>query len=159
MPLIEENEYREANKVEQLVIAIDTSASCDAHLVQQFLNETASMLLQKERFFQKVELHIITCDETVHEDVTITDVAQMKAYVDGFTVSGGYGTDFRPVFQYVEDLRHKGMLRRLKGLIYFTDGFGTYPAHPTDYDTAFLFQKDEPAGDDAVPDWAIKVYI
>ena len=159
MPLIEENEFREASKIEQLVIAIDTSASCDAVLVQQFLNETAAMLLQKERFFQKVEIHLIECDERVHEDVLITDVEQMKAYAEGFTVSGGYGTDFRPVFQYVEDLRRQGALKRLKGLVYFTDGFGTYPARPTTYDTAFLFKKDEPMNDAAVPDWAMKIYI
>ena len=159
MPLIEENEFREASKIEQLVIAIDTSASCDAVLVQQFLNETAAMLLQKERFFQKVEIHLIECDERVHEDVLITDVDAMKAYADGFQVSGGYGTDFRPVFQYVEDLRREGALHRLKGLVYFTDGFGTYPERPTTYDTAFLFKKDEPMNDAAVPDWAMKIYI
>lgn len=159
MPLIEENEFREASRIEQLVIAIDTSASCDAVLVQQFLNETAAMLLQKERFFQKVEIHLIECDERVHEDILISDVEQMKAYAEGFTVSGGYGTDFRPVFKYVEDLRRQGALKRLKGLVYFTDGYGTYPARPTTYDTAFLFKKDEPMNDAAVPDWAMKIYI
>ena len=44
MPLIEENEYREARKVEDLVIAIDTSASCQEVLVQKFLRETATLL-------------------------------------------------------------------------------------------------------------------
>lgn len=53
MPLIEENEYREATKVEQLIIVLDTSASCQDFLVQEFLNETASMLLKGDHFLQK----------------------------------------------------------------------------------------------------------
>ena len=38
MPLIEENEFREVKKIQELVIAIDTSASCKDSLVQRFLN-------------------------------------------------------------------------------------------------------------------------
>ena len=55
MPLIEENEFREAKKVEELVIAIDTSASCKDKLVQQFLNDTASILGRQEDFFDRAD--------------------------------------------------------------------------------------------------------
>ena len=30
----------------------------------------------------------------------------------------------------------------MKGLIYFTDGFGTFPAREPDYDTCFVFVDD-----------------
>ena len=43
MPLIEENEYRISRKIEELAIVIDTSQSCQDTLVQEFLNETASI--------------------------------------------------------------------------------------------------------------------
>ena len=159
MPLIEENEYREANRIEQLVIAIDTSASCQETLVQKFLNETATILLGPDTFFTKCEIHIVECDDRVQNDIVIRHPEDMRKYADGFSLKGGYGTDFRPVFRYVEELRQSGVLRHLKGLLYFTDGFGTYPKKPTDYDTAFVFWKEEELGDDAVPDWALKLYI
>src|SRR5699024_1670733 len=39
-PLIEPLEYKEVNRLEELVIAIDTSSSCSAERVQGFLGET-----------------------------------------------------------------------------------------------------------------------
>lgn len=159
MPLIEENEFREVRKVDELVIAIDTSASCQDVLVQKFLNETASLLLSQENFFHRTEIHVITCDNQVQDDVRITDVEQMKDYASGFHLRGGYGTDFRPVFSYVKKLQNQGQLSHLRGLIYFTDGFGTYPKQATPYETAFVFWTDEDMNDKDVPDWAQKLYL
>ena len=46
----------------------------------------------------------------------------------------------------------------LRGLLYFTDGMGTYPAKRPAYDTAFLFLGER--FDDAnVPPWAMKVVL
>ena len=159
MPLIEENEFREIKKVDSLVIAIDTSASCEKVLVQQFISETADLLSGIGSFFKKTEIHIIECDDRVQNDIVITDLSQLQLYADGFEVKGGFGTDFRPVFNYIEDLRAAGELQNLKGLMYFTDGFGEYPKKPTDYDTAFVFWRDEELDDTGVPDWAIKLFI
>ena len=39
----------------------------------------------------------------------------------------------------------RGDLVNLGGLIYFTDGQGTYPARKPDYDTAFVFVDDASA--------------
>ncbi len=159
MPLIEENEFREVKKIQELVIAIDTSASCKDDLVQGFLNETASILLGKDTFFQKIKLHIIMCDNQIQRDEKIESVDDMKRFSEGIHVEGGYGTDFRPVFSYVEELMQRHELENLKGLIYFTDGYGEYPEKPTPYDTAFVFPEDEDYSDDNVPDWALKLYM
>ena len=159
MPLIEENEFREVRKVDSLVIAIDTSASCQKVLVRQFLNETADLLSGIGSFFKKTEIHLIECDDKVQDDILITDPAQLARYAEEFEVKGGFGTDFRPVFNYIEDLRAAGELENLRGLMYFTDGFGEYPKKPTDYDTAFVFWKDEELDDTGVPDWAIKLFL
>ena len=43
MPLIEENEYREGRKLQELVIAIDTSHSTKGEMVKGFLEETAGI--------------------------------------------------------------------------------------------------------------------
>ncbi len=159
MPLIEENEYREAKKVDELVIAIDTSASCQSSLVAKFLNDTADILLGGDHFFRDVNIHIVSCDDKVQADTVITKPQQMRRYADGFTLKGGYGTDFRPVFAYVEQLRREKKLTNVRGLLYFTDGFGTYPKKAPDYETAFVFRKDEPMGDADVPAWALKLYV
>lgn len=159
MPLIEENEYREAKRISELVIAIDTSASTQADLVQQFLNETAGILEAQESFFHRIQLHIIECDDRVENDVTITKPQQIRQYADGFTVKGGGGTDFRPVFTYVADLRRRHILTNLKGLMYYTDGFGIYPKTPTDYDTAFVFCEGEENGSRDMPSWAIRLFF
>ena len=159
MPLIEENEFREVKKIQELVIAIDTSASCKDDLVQQFLDETAAILLGKDNFFQRIKIHIIMCDNQVQRDEIIEKPDDMKRFSEGIHVEGGYGTDFRPVFSYVEELRERHELENLKGLMYFTDGYGTFPEKPTDYDTAFVFPEDEDYEDENVPDWALKLYV
>jgi predicted metal-dependent peptidase len=159
MPLIEENEFREVKKVEELVIAIDTSASCKEKLVQQFLNETGAILRSQENFFKKVQIRIIECDNQIQRDVRIDNLDDIETYAQDFQVQGGYGTDFRPVFSYVEELRARGELTNLKGLMYFTDGFGDYPAKPTDYDTVFVFYGDEERDDSHVPGWALTLFL
>ncbi|WP_026666506.1 vWA domain-containing protein [Butyrivibrio sp. FC2001] len=159
MPLIEENEYSETHKVDELVIAIDTSASCSEELVQSFLNETAGILRQRQNFFREIHVHIIECDNRVQNDIIINHPEDMERYADRFEISGGYGTDFRPVFSHVDDLRRKGQLKHLRGLMYFTDGFGDYPENPTDYDTAFVYPSDKETGADKMPNWAIQLYI
>ena len=68
------------------------------------------------------------------------------------------GTDFRPVFGYVNQLLKAKAFHRLKGLIYFTDGYGTFPAKRPNYEVAFVFLKEDYRDVD-VPVWAIKLII
>ena len=159
MPLIEENEYREMNRIRTLVIAIDTSASCQEVLVQRFLNETAAVLRNIGQFFSSSEVHIIECDEHVQDEIVVRDISDLEKYAESFHVKGGFGTDFRPVFSYIEEKRRMGEIRDMEALMYFTDGMGIYPEKPTDYDTAFVFFNDEELDDSKVPDWAMKLYI
>ena len=158
MPLIEENEYREGRKLQELVIAIDTSHSTKGEMVKGFLEETAGILKQKDAFFQKVKVHILECDDELRKDICLENVEDLEQYSKNFAVKGGYGTDFRPVFRYVSDLQKRGELKNLKGLLYFTDGKGRYPKEAPPYVTAFVFPKGEDIDDDNVPFWAMKLY-
>ena len=88
----------------------------------------------------------------------ITGKEELQDYMEHFELRGGGGTDFRPVFSYVEELREKGTFDRLKGLLYFTDGYGIFPAKRPDYDVAFLFMKED-YSDVSVPPWAIKLIL
>ena len=159
MPLIEENEYREKRKIPELVIAIDTSYSTKGEMVKRFLEEALAILADKGAFFSKGRVHIIECDDRIRKDFLIEDAEEMERYRERFEVSGGYGTDFRPVFHYIEDLQKKGELKELKALLYFTDGRGRYPKYAPSYTAAFIFPKGEDIDDENAPFWALKLYI
>lgn len=51
LPLIEPLEYKEVNRLEELVIAIDTSGSCSRELVQQVSGGNLSDSQHKREFF------------------------------------------------------------------------------------------------------------
>ena len=74
------------------------------------------------------------------------------------SIKGLGGTDFRPVFSLVDKLIEDGKFRDLKGMIYFTDGRGTFPARKPGYETAFVFLDNE-YNDPDVPLWAIKIVL
>lgn len=158
MPLLEPLETKEMQKVEDFVIVIDTSMSCKGELVRYFLEETYSVLSESESFFRKIHLHILQCDDRIQEDVQITNQKEMEAYMKNFTVRGFGGTDFRPAFAYVDQLILKRSFTKLRGLIYFTDGYGTFPVKKPGYETAFVFLKQDYRDVD-VPPWAIKLIL
>jgi predicted metal-dependent peptidase len=158
MPLIEALEYKEVKKIEELAIVIDTSESCSGDYVRRFLEETFSILSDRENFFRKMNIHIIQCDAKAQVDDVITSEEDMKKYMENFRLIGFGGTDFRPAFEYVNDLCKKKVFRHLKGLLYFTDGYGVYPGRRPDYDVAFVFL-EENYNDRQVPPWAVKLIL
>lgn len=158
MPLIEPLEYKEAKRVRDFVIAIDTSGSTSGELVQAFVQKTYNVLKSTETFSSKINLHIIQCDAEIQEDAKITSQEEFDNYIKNMKIRGLGGTDFRPVFEHVEDLQKSGELSKLKGLIYFTDGYGDYPKKKPPYETAFVFIEDEYT-DRNVPPWAIKLIL
>ena len=158
MPLIEPLEYKEIKAIKEFVIAIDTSGSTSGELVQKFVQKTFNILKSTESFFFKINLHIIQCDAELQEDKKITCQEDFDEYLNTMKIRGLGGTDFRPVFEYVDQLRLNKEFTNLKGLIYFTDGFGEFPARKPDYDTAFVFVDDEYNNPD-VPPWAIKLVL
>ena len=158
MPLIEPQEWREVKKIEEFVIVIDTSMFCSGELVRRFLEETYGILSDSGNFFRKVNIHIIQCDEKVHSDVKITGREELQDYMDSLELYGDGGTDFRPAFAYVEELMEKREFENLKGLVYFTDGYGLFPAKMPPYRTAFVFMEQEPEDVD-IPAWAMKLVI
>lgn len=158
MPLIEPLEYKEVNRLEELVIAIDTSSSCSREVVQQFLGETYEILSQRENFFRKMKVYIIQCDSFIQDVAIIHSEEEWKEYSKKITIQGRGGTDFCPVFQYIEEQKQTKEIKKLKALIYFTDGDGIYPQAKPDYEAAFVFLKKTDKMD-LVPAWATKLLI
>ncbi|MCC8107293.1 MAG: VWA-like domain-containing protein [Clostridiales bacterium] len=158
IPLIEPLETKEVKKIEDFVIVLDTSMSCQSDLLLAFLEETYSILSESESFFRKIHIHILQCDDQVREDVLITNQKEMQDYLEHFTIRGYGGTDFRPPFARVRELMSRGCFTKLRGLIYFTDGYGTFPVKKPPYDTAFVFLREDYRDID-VPPWAIKLVV
>jgi len=158
LPLIEPLEVTESFKVESLVIAIDTSGSCTRPIVQRFLAEIERMLMRHDSFFSDMEIHIVQCDAIVQDHAVIHSVEEWKRYAKDLVIRGRGGTNFTPVFELVEKLRKGRALKRLKGLIYFTDGDGVYPRKPTPYETAFVFATRK-ALDYSLPDWIVPLCL
>ncbi|MCM1187175.1 MAG: VWA-like domain-containing protein [Lachnoclostridium sp.] len=158
LPLIEPLEYKEVHKVKEFVIALDTSASCRGAIVKAFLQKTYSILKGSENFFHKINVHIIQCDSEVQSDTKITGDEDFEKFMKYGKLNGFGATDFRPVFDYIEELNEQGEFENLKGLIYFTDGYGIYPERMPDYDVIFAFL-DEDENRAPVPPWSMKVVL
>ena len=158
MPLIEPLEYKEVKRIKEFVIAIDTSGSVQGEEVQMFLQKTYNILMQEDSYFSRVNIHIIQCDAEIQEDAVITSRDEFEAYLKSMKILGLGGTDFRPVFRYVDQLIEEKKFRNLKGMIYFTDGYGTFPEYKPPYKTAFLFV-EEGYEIPEVPPWAIRLVL
>lgn len=158
MPLIEPLEYQDSYRIRDFVIAIDTSGSTEGHLVESFINKTYNMLKQSENFFTRINIHIIQCDCAIKDVAKISNDVDFANYINDLQLHGMGGTDFRPVFAYVEDQLAQGEFINLGGLIYFTDGFGTYPEKDPLFKTAFVFIDNDNC-EAKVPVWAMKLFL
>ena len=158
-PLIEPLEYSDDKRIREFVIAIDTSGSVAGDLVQAYLQKSWNIIKQQDCFTCRFVLHIIQYDSKIQEDAVIASQEDFDRYIKTMTIHGLGGTDFRRVFEYVNRLRQEGKLRRLKGLLYFTDGFGIYPAKAPDYKAAFVFLEKDNNAFSKVPPWAMKVIM
>ena len=158
MPFIEPLEYKEEKKIEEFVIAIDTSGSCQGHLITHFLEETVKILADSATFSKEVIVYIIQCDEQIQEVRKLTSLEDIYEYMKNFEAKGFGGTDFRPVFTYVDQMIANKELEHLKGMIYFTDGFGVFPKKASSYETAFVFVGEE-FSEVKVPAWAMKIVL
>lgn len=156
MPLIEPPETKEERRIEDFVIAIDTSMSTSGTLVREFLASTYAILRSADTFTRRLNIHILQCDDQLRSDKHIESLDELRRYMEDLTLSGGSATDFRPVFEHVDRLIAEGRFANLRGLLYFTDGMGIYPEKRPTYETAFILL-DEPPLSVKIPPWAIRI--
>ena len=158
LPLIEPLEYSEERKLQEMVIVLDTSASCSRGMTAWFLSAVRTILLRERLFFERFRLHILQCDCQIQQDALITDLDEFQWYLDHLELYGGGGTDFRPAFWYIDRLTAQGDLNQLGGVLYFTDGYGVFPEQPPDYPAAFVMLQYR-YDDINLPDWAIRLVL
>ena len=126
--------YLQSQRTERLraIVAIDTSGSTSGDL-PKFFSELVALL----NSFGSYELTVIQCDAAVGKVETFDDCNLLDPDRE-WEVTGGGGTDFRPVFSYIDE--HSELAPNL--LIFFTDGYGGYPERPPPYPVMWLLTSD-----------------
>ena len=158
MPLIEPLEYRQERRVRDFAIVIDTSSSVTEKVVQDFIDATYDVLTSEGGFFERTCIHIVQADRRVTSDTRITSAADLDRWRRAIHLYGGGGTDFRPAIDYVRRLQAEGEFSDLRGLVYFTDGWGIYPSQMPPFKCAFVFY-DEDHRPEIVPSWAQQLVL
>jgi predicted metal-dependent peptidase len=105
-----------------IVIAIDTSGSTVGDIVKTFVSEVYAIL----NSFGGYQLRLIQCDLEIKDDV-IYDMDH-PFIPDDFKLMGGGGTDFRPVFDIIQESDEAPEI-----LLYLTDGYGAAPREEPNY--------------------------
>jgi predicted metal-dependent peptidase len=111
----------------KVVVAMDTSGSVTREELQEFLSEIDAL---KAQVRADVTLH--ACDDKVDPSGPWR-YAMWEAMTLPEEISGGGGTDFRPVFDWVEQDRISPDL-----LVYFTDAQGRFPEREPPYPVIWL---------------------
>jgi predicted metal-dependent peptidase len=126
----------------EVVAAIDTSGSISDDELREFVTELDALKGQV-----RARITLLACDNHVAEaapwEFEPWDTMQLPTDIEG-----GGGTDFRPVFDWVE---HEN--RSPNMLVYFTDAEGDFPKLPPNYPVIWLVK-----GKGAVP-WGERVQL
>lgn len=153
-PFIEPSECTEQQAVRDLVIAIDTSGSCEDY-ASSFLGLTMHLL--KEAGIWKGMVWVVQCDTEIR-NVKVLDQPEETEQLEIQEMYGWGGTDFTPVFRLIRDKRETGEMDKPSALIYFSDGCGDFPDSEPDYKTIFVFPPEENTfgSNDWIPEWVLK---
>ena len=110
-----------------LCVAVDTSGSIDEALLGAFMEEFKSIMTN----FPSVRIELIIADAKVHGHYTFQGGEKLE-----FPIKGGGGTDYRPVFDYIE-----AELPLTTMLLYFTDGDGWFPRRGPSYEVLWALSR------------------
>ena len=100
-----------------IIVAIDTSGSITKKILSEFLGE----IIKLSRSFDFIDVTLLTCDTKVHDVFQLRN-REIIQKLKKIKIHGGGGTNFIPVFEWIEENQ-----KNTKLLIYLTDGYGIYP--------------------------------
>ncbi|OOZ15319.1 hypothetical protein BOW35_05165 [Solemya velum gill symbiont] len=116
-----------------LVVAIDTSGSLKAKEIAEFISEIDALKGQV-----RARLTLLPCDATIAEGAP-WEYEPWEEFKLPEKIHGGGGTDFRPVFNWLEERGRQPDL-----LLYFTDADGDFPSLPPAYPVIWLVKNKIP---------------
>jgi predicted metal-dependent peptidase len=129
---------REQEKL-KIVFAVDTSGSVDEKQFNMTLTEVLGCIRQ---FNGNVEGKLIFCDDEIASD-GVYDLLD----ADQALPSGGGGTDFRPVFRWIE----QNLDNDCNALVYLTDGEGSFPIQEPPYPVLWILLTRPGSQPESVP--------
>lgn len=110
-----------------LVVALDTSGSIKDSEVQEFIDEIDALKAQIQ-----AQVTLLPCDAALCPGAPFR-FEPWERFQRPSNLKGGGGTDFRPVFDWID---HQGVQPDL--LVYFTDAQGKFPAQEPPYPVLWL---------------------
>ncbi len=110
-----------------VVIAVDTSGSIKPGEIVEFVSEVDALKGQ-----MRARITLLPCDAELAEDAPLT-FEPWEEFRCPLNLGGGGGTDFRPVFDWVD---RQGLQPEL--LVYFTDAEGKFPDMEPNYPVIWL---------------------
>ena len=128
---------RSGNGCGDVVVAVDTSGSIGQRELDHFFAEMRGILddVRPNRLF------LVWCDAQVHH----VDELDQSSDLAGLKPHGGGGTDFRPVFDWIDNNNVTP-----DALVYLTDGMGCFPSDAPRYPVVWgsiFAQSKYPFGD------------
>ena len=157
IPLIEPLEEIEEVQLSNLVIAIDTSGSCEDY-VPMFLSQIISIFKDISNHFHFEKIYLMQCDSSIKNVCEFTAIEELEEVNETMKMYGFGGTSFTPVFRWIENnLTKQG--EQVDCLLYLSDGEGSFPVKEAEYPVFFIIPED--IKDDAgyIPKWIRKVSI
>jgi predicted metal-dependent peptidase len=112
-----------------LVVAIDTSGSIKDDILGAFIEEFKTIMQN----FPSVKIELIIADAKVQAHYSFQGGEKMD-----FALKGGGGTDYRPVFEFVDANFPMSSM-----LLYFTDGEGIFPRIPPSYEVLWALSQNK----------------
>lgn len=103
-----------------LIVAIDTSGSIQEEILGAFVEEFKTIMQN----FPAVNIELLIADAKIQEVYSFRNAQDID-----FALRGGGGTDYRPVFDYIDANFPMSSM-----LLYFTDGDGIFPRIPPSYE-------------------------
>ncbi|MDD5401461.1 MAG: VWA-like domain-containing protein [Sulfurimonas sp.] len=119
----------------KLVVAVDSSGSVDEKLLGEFLSELNFLT----NTISNYQIDLLISDDKIQTHKTFYNGDILEA-----EVKGGGATDFRAVFEFIEN-----ELEDVKLLLYFTDLDGVFPKNEPNYEVKWISPKESrvPFGD------------
>ena len=126
----------------EITVAVDTSGSIRPGEMDEFLSEVSALKGQ-----MRARVTLLACDSQIVEGAPWV-FEPWEDFSCPAKIQGGGGTDFRPVFKWVDKQGQNPEL-----LVYFTDAQGQFPATEPNYPVIWLVK-----GKESVP-WGQRVQL
>ena len=121
--------------------------------MSEFLRETKNLLQDISEISSFKEVILMQCDAEIQKEERF-ESADKFPEEDSWKMEGFGGTDFRPVFERVQEMIKEDP-GEIDFLVYFSDGYGEFPKEKPEYPVIFVL----PEQNEYLPDWVIPVFM